>query len=67
MADFFGCGATQILVADGIFDDLALRVWLRLENVVERLPRGGALLASRRFRFLLLLVGFALFLLACGC
>jgi hypothetical protein len=65
MADFLGRGPIQVLVDVGIFDNLARRIRLPVGDVGERLSRGRGLLASGRFRFLLLdLVRFALFLLA---
>jgi hypothetical protein len=63
MADFLGRGPIQVLVDVGIFDNLAWRIRVPVEDVGERLSRGRGLLASGRFR-LLLPVGFALFLLA---
>jgi hypothetical protein len=65
MADFLGRGPIQVLVDVGIFDNLAWRIRVPVEDVGERLSRGRGLLASGRFR-LLLFVGFALFLLACA-
>jgi hypothetical protein len=65
MADLLGRGTAQVLVEDiGISDNLAFRIRLTIEDVGKRLSRGRCLLAYMRLRFLLL-VGFALFLLAC--
>jgi hypothetical protein len=65
MAGFLGRSATQVIVEIGIFDNLAFRIRSPMEDVGERLSRRRGLLASGRFRFLLL-VALTFFLFACG-
>jgi hypothetical protein len=66
MAKFLSRRTAQVLVAVGVFDNLAFRIRSSMKDVGQRLSCRRGLLASRRFGFLLF-VGFALFLLACDC
>jgi len=65
MADLLVRGTTRVLVNDGVFGNLAFRIRSPMKDVGERLSWGYGLLSFGRFCFLLL-VGLALFLLACA-
>lgn len=56
MTDLLRCGALKVIILNGIFDNLAVREWLIMEDISERDSGRSGLLSSDRLLFLLLIV-----------
>ena len=62
MANFLGRSALEIVIGNGVFNNLARGIRLAMEEVCEGSPWRNSLLASGRLRLLLLVVLAFLFL-----